>query len=496
MTFTYNLTKSSLESHLATTVNPQTQTLIEQALASNGLQNAAQTALTTANGLLTTTVVTAGGPYTFNAATTGYTNFTTNDGSFSATGQLFIADAPAGTTVSATDSDGGNIFAIGTAADNLKVTNNGASTDTVYGGGNYGESITLGAGNFQAVAGSNLSTITGGSGADYIVGGEGGRTLILAGTGTGFFSGDTSLSAASSFDTIVAGTGSGQTLGVVSGTNVLYGTAIGATAASTVGNTLWGGAGHDTLYGGGLSQLHAGSGTELLIGGQWSGSADTLVAGAGSDTLSVTAGDNQIWGQNIDFGNNTVYATGANTLQAGSGDDTLWGGGQSVIDLAGGKSLVWAGQFANAADTVNAGSGDALVSFAYGDDVLNGGSGTLSAWTGTGNNIFNLGSGTDTIAQQAGNSSITSTTGHDTIFFTALGSGASADNATIVGGLHTTLDIVGLNALSGATTSTSGNSTTFTFTNGSHLTYSDTVAGGSLSIATVQSQTIASANKF
>lgn len=460
MTFTYNLNKSSLETYLGQTLNGFTQSLIEQALTANGLQPA--------SGKGTSLVLDEDG----GAAT------------LTSPGHLFIADDPSGSTISVTDTAGGNIIAVGEYADKLTIDNNGPLMDTIIGGGNTGESISLGPGSFLVVGGAGTrETINGGSGFNNIYGGTAGRTFIQAGSGSGYYGGDTSSSAAYSYDTIVAGTGAGQILGVANGHNVLYGTAIGSTTGSAVQNTLWGGAGTDTLWGGGHSEMHAGSGSEFLWGGGWSNSADTLVAGSGSDQLGAWAGDNLIIGYNTDDIRNvndptkgTIYQTGANTIWTGSGKDTVFGGGHSEIDTVndtlhagGGQTTIWAGRFAGSSDTINAGVGDVYVGLGQGNNSIHGGSGTLTAWTGSGNDTITLGSGSDTIGVASGNSSIVGGTGHDTIFYW------SSANSTIVGGSDTTIDIVS-NAANGGVASTStiaGGATTLTFTDGHTLTYSN-----------------------
>lgn len=459
MAFTYNLDKSGLEHYLGVTVNGLTQQLIEQALTAGGLQPAS-------GKPLTVILDTDGAPATLTSP-----------------GQLFIADDPNKSQISVTDTAGGNVIVIGDFADTLNIDNYGPLMDTVYGGSNNFETIKLGAGAFLAVGGAGvLETITAGSGFDNIYGGAAGRTFIQAGSGSGYYGGDTSASAAYSYDTIVAGTGSGQILGVADGHNVLYGTQIGATVASAVRNILWGGAGTDTLYGGGHSEIHAGRGTESLAGGLWTGSSDTLVAGSGLDTLSASAGNNLIIGYNTDNIENIsdsskgkVWQTGSNTILTGSGNDTVYGGGHSVIDTVndtlhagGGSATIWAGRFASSADTINAGIGDTWVGLGQGNNSIHGGSGSLIAWTGTGHDTITLGSGSDTIGVASGNASIVGGTGHDTIFY------STNANSTIVGGSDTKIDIVSPLANGGInSTVTSGGATTLTFSTGHTLTFSN-----------------------
>ena len=81
-------------------------------------------------------------------------------------------------------------------------------------------------------------------------------------------------------------------------------------------DTLVGGAGPDTLMPASTAIFIAGSGNNALYGGFSGDSNDTLQGGSGSSTLTVTTGNNTL-----------IAGNGPETLNAGSGMDTLFGGG-------------------------------------------------------------------------------------------------------------------------------------------------------------------------
>jgi len=178
--------------------------------------------------------------------------------------------------------------------------------------------------------------------------------------------------------------------------------------------------------------LRGGSGNDTLIGGAGN---DTFTGGAGNDTLRMRAGNNSI----LDAG------LGADTLEV-LGDSnntvTLVGTGQVTVQATAGTTLFTANNLVNsqlvivatvaAQITATGGSGDDTFS-ALGSTVgvsLNGGTGADTLIGGNGNDTLTGGSGADTFEVTGGTDTITDLGqgGADVLIVRA---GATA-NATVV----------------------------------------------------------------
>jgi len=110
----------------------------------------------------------------------------------------------------------------------------------------------------------------------------------------------------------------------------------------TIGVSINGGKGHDTIKGG---------------GGQ-----DTIHGDAGNDSIQGSAGHDTIYG---DQGNDTVLAgAGNDAVFGGSGNDSLWGGGDN--------DTLWG---ENGKDTINGETGDDVCHGNNGSDNIHGGAG-------------------------------------------------------------------------------------------------------------------------
>jgi Ca2+-binding RTX toxin-like protein len=172
---------------------------------------------------------------------------------------------------------------------------------------------------------------------------------------------------------------------------------------ATLGDTLDGGAGNDSLFGNG--------GNDIVVGGT---GADKLSGGAGKDTLDYrdseaavevklggsssggdAQGDTNKGFENIkgsDFGDWLTGSRGVNILEGGQGDDLLWGGG-GADRLFGGQGLDFAiYNTSKEAVIVNLGSGDSSGGDAKGDilDLIEGVFGSDFGDTLTGNNLANV----------------------------------------------------------------------------------------------------------
>jgi Ca2+-binding RTX toxin-like protein len=96
---------------------------------------------------------------------------------------------------------------------------------------------------------------------------------------------------------------------------------------------LQGGSGKDTLVGGGHTSIMAGSGAESLVGGASKSSSDTLVGGAGADTMSVTKGDNVIVSGS---GTDSIYSADKGVGGTGGDSISLVGGGSANVSIGAG----------------------------------------------------------------------------------------------------------------------------------------------------------------
>ncbi|TFZ00701.1 heme peroxidase [Ramlibacter henchirensis] len=218
---------------------------------------------------------------TVNLSTPTGTSTSGATGSDTLSGVENITGSSGGDTM--TDGAGSNVLTGGAGADTFIMTNDNAR-DTIDGLGgsntvNYsanttGLNVTLNAGAVVGGSGATAATsdvitsinnLTGGSGADTIIGNANGN--VISGNG-----GNDTITGGAGADTLNGGDGA-DTLNGLGGNDVLNGDA---------GNdTLLGGTGNDTLNGGGDNDnLQGQDGNDTLNGGA---GTDTLTGGLGSD---------------------------------------------------------------------------------------------------------------------------------------------------------------------------------------------------------------------
>src|SRR5271165_747322 len=146
---------------------------------------------------------------------------------------------------------------------------------------------------------------------------------------------------------------------------------------------------------------------------------DTLVGGAGAESLRVTHGENEL-----------IAGNGANTLVGGAGDDTLIGGGASLLEAGSGGSTLIGGlgdpssgdpnrhghahQASVPSDTLKGGQGDDLLQVTHGDNLLIAGSGHDTLFGGDGQDTI-FGGGHDTINLNHGNEFVQGGSGSDQV---------------------------------------------------------------------------------
>ena len=273
-----------------------------------------------------------------------------------------------------------------------------------------------------SLSGGTLS-IYGDSGANQIVIGQSGDSLIVAGdldrqydisdvSAIEFFgaAGNDSFENTLDIDTLAVGHDGHDTLITSGGTDRLFGGEGNDTLVSTGGNDrLVGNNGDDTLAGGaGDDALYGLNGNDELDG---EAGDDVLVAGVGDDTVYGGAGDDLAYGH---LGNDRIYGGADNDRLFGQDDDDFIQG-DSGDDVVRGNAGVdrLNGNFGNdrilgddGADTINGGDGNEVIFAGAGDDIVRG---------GNDNDLIFAGSGNDVVYGEAGNDVIRGNDGNDTI---------------------------------------------------------------------------------
>ena len=222
------------------------------------------------------------------------------------------------------------------------VLDGGDGTDTVdYSGRTQPVSVTPDGVANDGEAGegdnvTNVESINGGSGNDYLVG-DGGNGVLNGGDGNDL------LDSGGGSDTIIGGPGL-DTVTYASRTAPVT-VDLAAGTADTVGE-------HDSLQG--IEGVTGGSGDDTILG---DGGSNILDGGPGNDTIDGRGGDDQLFGGP---GNDTLDGgPGNDTLDGGPGDDTLHGGDGS--------------------DTLNGGPGNDMLDGGLGADIMAGGGGDDTA---------------------------------------------------------------------------------------------------------------------
>ena len=222
---------------------------------------------------------------------------------------------------------------------------------------------------------------TGADGAIYVLGDDG--TIEMTGTGpiltgqAGSFSGADTLESGAGGSYVVGGEG-GDTVVILGGNNKVLGD-LGVmsegdmtSADPLIGgdDTITTGAGDDTIFGqAGSDLIDAGDGNNVVLGDNGSYDGTTLQTETGSgaaDDITTGAGNDLVIGQ-----------TGGDTIASGGGDDLVMGDFGTITRPVGtgtGTMTSLVGE-APANDSINAGDGNDLVIAGQGDDYVETGNG-------------------------------------------------------------------------------------------------------------------------
>ena len=319
---------------------------------------------------------------------------------------------------------------------------NGKGGNDALDGGAGNDEIDGGAGDDVIIGGAGSDTLNGGAGNDYIFGAAdlvAPQTLrthgwsptqanaILAETSDDApdvidaGDGNDMVFAGRGGDRIEGGAGNDQLWGLAgddiieggTGDDALYGDGINApgshatTQATEHGNDfLDGGDGDDVILGYGKDDsLFGGAGNDSL----WGDAAASTLAGEyhGNDYLDGEDGDDRLWGNG---GNDTLYGgDGNDQLQGDASESDLAGEyhGDDYLDGEGGNDSLW-GEGGN--DTLYGGDGDDelsgdasdLAGEYHGDDYINGEDGNDFLWGGGGSDTLVGGAGDDEIYADTG----------------------------------------------------------------------------------------------
>ena len=182
---------------------------------------------------------------------------------------------------------------------------------------------------------------------------------------------------------------------------------------STDDDSLIGGDGSDTLYGGaGIDTILGNIGDDRIYGGLGNdsveaGDGNDLVYGdAGNDTINFGAGTDTVFGGS---GNDVIddvpsaSLSGANLIYGGDGNDTVWTGDSADTIYGGAGADVLNGEAGN--DRLYGDEGDDILFGGAGNDVLQGGAGADAVFGGDDSDVINV-SFTGTINDILGNESV------------------------------------------------------------------------------------------
>ncbi|MBB2688977.1 UNVERIFIED_ORG: Ca2+-binding RTX toxin-like protein [Rhizobium esperanzae] len=367
--------------------------------------------------------------YTGTTAFTGTGNTLANAISGGAGNDTLDGGAGADTLIGGTGDD---TYVVDNAGD-LVVENAGEGTDTVktvltaYSLGTNVENLTFtGTASFTGTGNELDNIMTGGTGADHLIGGLGNDTYIVDNAGD-----VVTENAGEGTDTVKTALAS-YTLGANVENLVSTGTAAFAGTGNELANAITGGVGADTLDGGaGSDTLTGGAGNDIYVVDNI-GDVVVEAAGGGTDTIKTVLNSYSLASlanvENLTFtgtgdftgaGNAAVNVitggAGNDILDGGAGADTLVGGAGNDIYIVDNTGDVVTEAASAGTDTIETALASySLAALANVENLTYTGT---TAFTGTGNTLANVisgGSGNDTLDGGAGADTLIGGTGDDT----------------------------------------------------------------------------------
>jgi Ca2+-binding RTX toxin-like protein len=287
------------------------------------------------------------------------------------------------------------------AAETASVNGSGIS-DTLVGI----NAAAVSAGHDTIVAGSGAQILSATGSADSLIAGSGADTLAASGTNDTLFgnAAGSTLNGAAGTATVAAYTVNNVTVNLAAGTAAVNGasasdTLVGINVAKVLGtgDTIVGGAGAETLSSSGSNNtLIAGSGLDTLSS---SGTADVLISNASGNVLKSTG---TLTVASYALSNATInLAAGTAKLNGASTGDTLTGIKRASVT---GNN-----------DTLIAGSGAQVLSATGSGDTLIGGSGTSTLISNAGGNTLEAGTGAATASYTGNGLTVDLATGTATV---------------------------------------------------------------------------------
>lgn len=288
-------------------------------------------------------------------------------------------------TVGPLDSTLAAAITINGEGNNDSISAAGISLPVTLNAGNGINTLVGGNGNDTLVGGLFEDTLTGGPGADNLDPGAGADTLIEAGD-LNYTLTQTTLtttppgSATTTFDTItgfdfvsLTGGSSGNTIDVS-----------GFTPTTSVGPTIIGGGGRDSIVGSTKADSINCSASVVQV---------TVNSGSGADTITTGSHNDRIDG-----------GGGNDSIISGAGDDTIFGSaGLDTIDGGAGADNIYG---LNDADSIIGGDGDDRIQGGAGNDVINAGAGADRVFGGTENDSILGGAGADSLFGDTGDDTV------------------------------------------------------------------------------------------